>query len=305
MNNLHFNISDVTSVLHGNCMNNDITIIKIDKSNNALLNNIVEEQFITRLRENISCSFFVTNGELTSTIDYKTYKATNNTIMALSPFKVLTQLYASDDFCGYLLAFSKNFMEDTAFNRNPPISISQLIAADTSPLRQLVSSEMNILKICLDRVLYYLKHKEHSLRKELVQNTFYTFILEAINILFEKSPQKDPIENSVKKAHIQKFMELLIKHAEKEHNPAFYADKLCISVQYLSLILKEISGRTANTWIANFIVTRAKAMLRKPDITIQQITESLNFSDQSSFGKFFKKHVGISPKKYRESHMLY
>ena len=305
MNNLLFNISDVASALQGNCMDNDITIIKVDKSNNAQLNSIIEEQFITRLRENISCSFFVTNGELTATIDYKTYKATNNTIIALAPFKVLTGLSASDDFCGYLLAFSKKFMEDTAFNRNPPISISQLLAADTSPLKQLVSTEMNIIKICLDRVLYYLKHEEHNLRKELVKNTFYTFILESINILFDKEPKKDTVENSVKKVHIQKFVELLVKHAEQEHNPSFYADKLCISVQYLSLILKEVSGRTANTWIANFIVTRAKAMLRKPDITIQQITESLNFSDQSSFGKFFKKHVGISPKKYRESHMIY
>ena len=305
MNNLLFNISEFATTLHGDYMNNDITIIKVDNSNNIVLNNIIEEQFLTRLRENISCSFFILNGELTATIDYKTYKAKNNTILALSPFKVLTQLYASDDFCGYILVFSKNFMEDTAFNRNPPISISQLIAADTSPRKQLAPAEMNIIKICLDRIHYYLRHKEHRLRKELVQNTFYTFILEAINILFEGATQKDPIENSVKKAHIQRFMELLIKHAEKEHNPAFYADKLCISVQYLSLILKEISGRTANTWIANFIITRAKAMLRKPDITIQQITESLNFSDQSSFGKFFKKHVGISPKKYRESHVSY
>ena len=46
-------------------------------------------------------------------------------------------------------------------------------------------------------------------------------------------------------------------------------------------------------------------MLRKPDMTIQQITEALNFSDQSSFGKFFKKHVGSSPKKYRENHITY
>jgi AraC-like DNA-binding protein len=194
-------------------------------------------------------------------------------------------------------------MEEAAFNRNPPVSISQLLAADSGPCKRLSSMQMNIIKICIDRVQHYLKHTEHRLRKELVINTFYTFILETINIFFEENSDKQPVETSVKKTHIQKFMELLIVHGEKEHSPAFYADKLCISVQYLSLILKEISGRTANVWISNFVITRAKAMLRKPDITIQQITETLNFSDQSSFGKFFKKHVGISPKKYRESHM--
>ena len=33
---------------------------------------------------------------------------------------------------------------------------------------------------------------------------------------------------------------------------------------------------------------------------IQQIAEELSFSDQSSFGKFFKRHSGVSPLKYRQ-----
>ena len=303
MNNLQINIREFASALHGDCMDNDITILKIDHFHNAILNNALEEQFFTRLREKVSCSFYVFDGEISATIDYKTIKASKNTILGISPIRILTHLQASENFCGYILLFSKNFIEETALNRNPPISISQILSADVGPCRKMTSLQMNLLKICLDRVLYYLKHTEHRLRKELVQNTFYTFILETINILFEENPDKSTIETSVKKQHIQKFMELLIAYGEKERNPSFYADKLCISVQYLSLILKEVSGKTANAWIANFLITRAKTMLRKPDMTIQQITEILNFSDQSSFGKFFKKHVGISPKKYRESHM--
>lgn len=33
---------------------------------------------------------------------------------------------------------------------------------------------------------------------------------------------------------------------------------------------------------------------------IQQIAETLSFSDQASFSKFFKKHKGISPIAYRK-----
>jgi AraC-like DNA-binding protein len=36
-------------------------------------------------------------------------------------------------------------------------------------------------------------------------------------------------------------------------------------------------------------------------MTIQQIAEMMSFSDQSSFGKFFKKHTGMSPLKYRQN----
>lgn len=303
MENMLFKISEFASAMHGHCMDNDVTIIKIDSSNNEQLNNLIEEHFLTRLRGDVSCSFFVYTGEITATIDYKTYSASSSSILALAPHKILTQLYTSNNFSGWFLAFSKHFMEESIINRKPPISISQIINADKSPRRVLSQEDMEIMQTCIERILHYLKNKQHRLRKELLTNTFYTFMLEAANILFTDDQQSVPIEKSVKKSYIEKFIELLVQHGEKEHNPAFFADKLCISVQYLSLILKEVSGKTANGWIANHLIARAKTMLCKPDITIQHITETLNFSDQSSFGKFFKKHVGISPKKYRESHM--
>jgi transcriptional regulator GlxA family with amidase domain len=42
-------------------------------------------------------------------------------------------------------------------------------------------------------------------------------------------------------------------------------------------------------------------MLRDPEMSIQQIASAMSFSDQSSFGKFFKKHTGLSPLKYRQN----
>jgi AraC-like DNA-binding protein len=45
----------------------------------------------------------------------------------------------------------------------------------------------------------------------------------------------------------------------------------------------------------------ASRLLREPELSIQEIAEKLSFSDQSSFGKFFKKHTGISPLKYRQT----
>jgi AraC-like DNA-binding protein len=44
----------------------------------------------------------------------------------------------------------------------------------------------------------------------------------------------------------------------------------------------------------------AARLLRNPDMTIQQIAVELSFSDQSAFGKFFRKHTGTSPLKYRQ-----
>ena len=42
-------------------------------------------------------------------------------------------------------------------------------------------------------------------------------------------------------------------------------------------------------------------MLRHhPELTIQQISNQLGFSEQTSFSRYFKAHAGMSPKQYRE-----
>ncbi|MCD8029689.1 MAG: helix-turn-helix domain-containing protein [Bacteroides sp.] len=54
-------------------------------------------------------------------------------------------------------------------------------------------------------------------------------------------------------------------------------------------------------WIHDSVLSLAKNYLRDPHLNIQQIADYLRFSDQSAFGKFFRKHTGQSPSAYRKS----
>lgn len=304
INNIDISISELTDILEGCNIENDLAIIKLDSENLFKFDqNLIERILSPTARENNAAIFLTREGSISISIDYKEYNVPKWAIMAIPPFNIVTQLGISPDLRGYLMCFSKNFIKEITVDKKPPVSISQLLSVDRSlPFTQLSQEECSTLTTCLERINHYLAAKSNKLQKELIKSTFYTFILEAINIIFYNRSESTNQEKSIKKIYIKNFMELLIKYAEQEHNPAFYADKLCISVQYLSLILKEVSGKTATTWIAHYLVSRAKLMLRKPDIPIQEIAESLNFSDQSSFGKFFKKHTGISPKRYREDY---
>ena len=106
---------------------------------------------------------------------------------------------------------------------------------------------------------------------------------------------------SRKEELFEQFLQLLFEHFRVEHAVTFYADKLFITPQYLSLILKELTGMSANKWIDDALVAEAKVLLKAPQMTVQQVADQLHFSDQSTFGKFFKKHMGISPMEYRRS----
>ncbi|MGN0210432.1 MAG: helix-turn-helix domain-containing protein, partial [Muribaculaceae bacterium] len=87
----------------------------------------------------------------------------------------------------------------------------------------------------------------------------------------------------------------------REHSVNFYAQQLYISPKYLTLMVRETTGKTAARWIDDFIIMEAKNMLRYSGKNIQQVAYALNFSNQSSFGKYFKHITGISPSEYQRS----
>ena len=100
---------------------------------------------------------------------------------------------------------------------------------------------------------------------------------------------------------INRFFPLLIEHCRTERSLEFYAGKLFITPNYLSRVIRESTGKTVGDWIESYVVTEAKALLGKAEMTIQQISHELNFPTQSFFGKYFKRIAGISPSDYRRS----
>lgn len=102
-------------------------------------------------------------------------------------------------------------------------------------------------------------------------------------------------------SYVNDFMHLLRAHFTTERSMSFYADKLCISPKYLSLIVKEATGMTATEWIDRIVILEAKNLLRYSGKNIQQIAYALNFRNQSAFGKFFKNQTGSSPSEFRKS----
>ena len=67
-----------------------------------------------------------------------------------------------------------------------------------------------------------------------------------------------------------------------------------------SLLLPSPSrGSSAAEWIERCVALEARALLKSTNMTIQQISDELNFPSQTFFGKYFKRRVGMSPKEYR------
>ena len=64
---------------------------------------------------------------------------------------------------------------------------------------------------------------------------------------------------------------------------------------------KDCSGYTASDLINRYVVKDIDYLLKKRDKSVKEICNELEFPNLSFFGRYVKKHLGLSPKQYRES----
>ncbi len=120
-------------------------------------------------------------------------------------------------------------------------------------------------------------------------------------LIYELDSVLDTIPVDVSQNPIfENFKILLFKDFLKQRSVEYYADSLNVTRKYLSEVIKKNSGKTASEWITEIVIQEAKVLLQNKSLTINQISDELNFQNQSAFGRFFKNHTGISPLEYRK-----
>ena len=72
------------------------------------------------------------------------------------------------------------------------------------------------------------------------------------------------------------------------------------SYSYLSHVFSEETGITIQAYYVQKKIEKAADLLNKREINIAQIAEKLQYQSIHSFGKAFKKTMGISPAKYQQ-----
>lgn len=79
----------------------------------------------------------------------------------------------------------------------------------------------------------------------------------------------------------------------------YLADRVSLSPNYLSDLLKKETGRNAKEHINLFVVEKAKSLLVSTGQTVSEIAYDLGFNYPHYFSRMFKQHTGMSPKMYR------
>lgn len=224
-------------------------------------------------------------------INLDSYEVSENSIIILLPGTILQYNKAdmSDDFLICYLTFTLDFIIN--------FEATDIYKAKETPCLKMNKEDTQALLKVYEHLLEKYNQKDYEYHKEIVQYSLLAAIFEFCSIYAKNIPQTETPnrENEFQK----KFYDLLYCHYKTERKIQFYADKLFLTPQYLSTKVKSLTNKTVGEWISDSIILEAKALLKSTDRTVQEISIHLNFPDASSFGKFFRKHVGMTPKEYR------
>lgn len=79
------------------------------------------------------------------------------------------------------------------------------------------------------------------------------------------------------------------------------SDALNVSPNYLSTMLKVLTGQSTQQHIHNKLIEKAKEKLSTTDLSVSEIAYELGFEHSQSFSKLFKSKTALSPSDFRQS----
>ncbi len=255
---------------------------------------IVDPQFFSPFKLNLSVAVFCARGSMQVKVNVKEFKVQAPCLLIMVSGQVVQYQEISHDCKSYYLVMSDRFTDElfSDLSERYPLRYAVL----ENPSITLSEPELRTMVEYFRMMREALKVKENPFRKEI--------LLHLTRALFYRTTYQyhklkmDGIKTKAEMLYDQ-FSSLVQQHFKNHREVEFYALELCITPKHLSKVLKERTGKTASTWISEHVMLEAKALLKSTNLSIQQISEELNFPSQSFFGKFFKQHSGVSPKVYR------
>lgn len=105
---------------------------------------------------------------------------------------------------------------------------------------------------------------------------------------------------------LSSFEQLLNEYFDENKNQSsdipsvsFFAEKLNLSANYLSDMLRNSTGQSAQQHIQHKLIDKAKELLSSTELSVSEIAYLLGFEYSQSFSKLFKNKTTKTPKEFR------
>lgn len=238
-----------------------------------------------------------TSGQVNYTMDTMEQVVTPGDLLIVSERHVIDNYQASPDLDGLCFIVSVKFFHEIIKN------ISDLSAlflfSRHHPVIHLKERDQHVFQEYYGVIRSKIQVTDNHFRKDLIRTLLLAMFYDLSNVIYHFQQQSDERQS---RADIifTRFIKLVEDNCKRERRVGWYAAQLGITPKYLSECVKHVSRRTPNEWIDNYVTLELRVLLKNSTKSIKEITEELNFPNQSFLGKYFKEHVGVSPSEYRK-----
>ncbi len=235
-------------------------------------------------------------GKAQYSIDTREQMVNPGDLLFISERHILDNYMASPNFECLCIMVSTKFYHE--FVQNVKNVSSLLLFSMNNPVVSLTPREIQVFSNYFQTIREKMADRSHQYRTPLVQALLLAMFYDMSNVIYRVERMTNRKQTRAE-AIFANFIHLLEQNFRTQRRVSWYADQLCITPKYLSEIIKKISLRTPNEWIDNYVILEARVLLKNTTKSIKEITDELNFPNQSFLGKYFKEHVGVSPSEYR------
>lgn len=266
---------------------------------------LIDEEKIAREGKLFDCEIFKVDatmallydkGTVDLKINMKSYHIEAPAVLIVLYDQICQPMSYSEDLKCRAIVMSKEFSDSMFVNSSSLMPLKNLVS--DNPVIETKDSE-NAFGMLFDLLLNIAKSPLTEFKLEAAKHLTLSMFYGYSHKTYQYNETK--LVNSRKKELYNLFLEKVEAYHKQEREVLFYADKLCVTPKYLSQIVKEVSGHTALDIIEEYTITTCKALLSSTAMSVQQISDSMNFPSQSVFGKYFKRLTGLSPKEYRNT----
>ncbi|MCF0214444.1 MAG: AraC family transcriptional regulator [Muribaculaceae bacterium] len=243
-------------------------------------------------------------GELDVSVNLNQCHMTPSTLLVAAPNSILSVSNITwENLDSYLLFMSGEFMHNVNIDLNALHNNTVVLPLSRPPLMNISQEDATMMQRYFE-LIHHNTCKNDDVYVRSISRCLVSALLYQVLQISHRSSEPYGEQNTLhsrRTMYVRRFMQLVHTHHLDERNVGFYAEQLYISPKYLSLIVKEVTGRSAAEWIDDFVILEAKNRLKFSGRNVQQVAYDLHFPNQSAFGKYFKHLTGMSPSKYQHS----
>lgn len=243
------------------------------------------------------CIVVVTNGYEEIAINEHKYKVSPGNVICSIPGEIWNwQKHCTLD--GYVLIFEEDFLHSFFIDPLYLQKLPYLSNKRNSPFFRLNDKLYHrivpLFAQMKTEIDDYNEKDQHLLRALLY--TILTLLNRAESV---KSTRKVALDITFKR-YVEPFISMVATEYSTQRNIRYYADRLCITPNYLNAVVRQSLGVTAKLYIQRRIIQEARRLLLYTTLSVAEIADKLNFESVSYFVRFFNKHVGVTPKQFRD-----